>query len=354
MTNPFSLSFGKIPLENIERPAQTQEIVDAFTSEPINQQIAMITGVRGSGKTVLMTDIIRKLKTEDNWITVELNPETDMLQSLASSLSSVREYAEIFRKAKINLSFWGFGIEINGEPPITNIETAIVRMLESLKKHNKRVLVAVDEVTNNENIRIFAAAFQILIRQELPVFLIMTGLYENIYELQNEKSLTFLYRAPKTMMHPLNTTAMASRYAEVFSIEEESAYEMAVMTKGYPFAFQVLGYLTWRADGNYKSVVNEFRQYLEEYVYEKIWMEMSSMDQRLAYGIACSVQGTSSEIREIAKINPGTYSVYRDRLVRKGIIQSVKHGVVEFTLPLFKEMVLSKEKEKTIQETINF
>ena len=62
MSNPFSLSFGKIPPENIERPAQTQEIVDAFTSEPINQQIAMITGVRGSGKTVLMTDIIRKLK----------------------------------------------------------------------------------------------------------------------------------------------------------------------------------------------------------------------------------------------------------------------------------------------------
>ena len=353
MSNPFSLSFGKIPLENIERPAQTQEIVDAFTSEPINQQIAMITGVRGSGKTVLMTDIIRKLKDEDNWITVELNPETDMLQSLASSLSSVREYSEIFRKAKINLSFWGFGIEINGEPPITNIETAIVRMLESLKKHKKRVLVAVDEVTNNENIRVFAAAFQILIRQELPIFLIMTGLYENIYELQNEKSLTFLYRAPKISMQPLNTTAMASRYAEVFSIEEETAYEMAVMTKGYPFAFQVLGYLTWRADGNYRSVINEYRQYLEEYVYEKIWMEMSSLDQRLAYGIACSEQGTSVEIREKANINSSTYSVYRDRLVRKGIIQGVKHGVVEFALPMFKEMVLSKEKEKNIQESLN-
>ena len=184
------------------------------------------------------------------------------------------------------------------------------------------------------------------------IFLIMTGLYENIYELQNEKSLTFLYRAPKIIMRPLNTTAMASRYAEVFSLEEDSAYEMAVMTKGYPFAFQVLGYLTWRADGNYKSVVNEFRQYLEEYVYEKIWMEMSSLDQRLAYGIACSSQGASSEIREIAKINPSTYSVYRDRLIRKGIIQSVKHGFVEFTLPMFKELVISKEKEKTILEKI--
>ena len=108
--------------------------------------------------------------------------------------------------------------------------------------------------------------------------------------------------------------------------------------------------MTWRADGNYKSVINEFRQYLEEFVYEKIWMEMSSLDQRLAYGIACSAQGAASEIREIAKITPSTYSVYRDRLVRKGIIQSVKHGVVAFTLPMFREMVISKEKERAILE----
>lgn len=155
-------------------------------------------------------------------------------------------------------------------------------------------------------------------------------------------------------MQPLNTSAMASRYAQVFSIEEESAYEMAVMTKGYPFAFQVLGYLTWRADGKYRSVINEYRQYLEEYVYEKIWMEMSSLDQKLAYGIACSEQGASAEIRDKANMNSSTYSVYRDRLVRKGIIQSVKHGVVEFALPMFKEMVLSKEKEQIIQERLNF
>ena len=68
-------------------------------------------------------------------------------------------------------------------------------MLESLKKKGKRVLVSIDEVTNTQQIREFASAFQILIRQDLPIFLLMTGLYQNIYEIQNEK--TFCIGHPK-------------------------------------------------------------------------------------------------------------------------------------------------------------
>ena len=33
MQNPFTLTFGKSPLEPVERPVQTNEIVDAFTAE---------------------------------------------------------------------------------------------------------------------------------------------------------------------------------------------------------------------------------------------------------------------------------------------------------------------------------
>ena len=33
---------------------------------------------------------------------------------------------------------------------------------------------------------------------------------------------------------------------EVFDMSEDEAMEMAKATKGYPFAFQVLGYLLWR------------------------------------------------------------------------------------------------------------
>ncbi len=76
--NPFSIIFGKDPSLNIERPTEKSEIIDAFSSEVINQQIYIITSVRGSGKTVLMTEISKYFKQKDEWVVVALNPETNM------------------------------------------------------------------------------------------------------------------------------------------------------------------------------------------------------------------------------------------------------------------------------------
>ena len=81
-------------------------------------------------------------------------------------------------------------------------------MLENIKKHNKRLLISVDEVTNCEFVKVFVSSFQIFLRQDYPIFLLMTGLFENIYDLQNDKALTFLYRAPKIMLEPLSFTAV--------------------------------------------------------------------------------------------------------------------------------------------------
>ena len=212
MQNPFTLTFGKSPLEPVERPVQTNEIVDAFTAESVNQQMFIITGVRGSGKTVMMTEIARRLREKENWVVIELNPSTDLLQAMLAKLNSNKVCAAIIKSAKIDLSFFGFGVAIEGVPAITDAETAIITILEKMKKSGKRLLVTIDEVTNNDFMKVFAGSFQIFVRQDLPVFLLATGLYENIDELQNEKNLTFLYRAPKIQLKPLNQLAIINKY----------------------------------------------------------------------------------------------------------------------------------------------
>ena len=55
--NPFTLSFGKKPLQYISRLTETNQILESFCAEIPSNQIYMITGVRGSGKTVMMTNI---------------------------------------------------------------------------------------------------------------------------------------------------------------------------------------------------------------------------------------------------------------------------------------------------------
>ena len=337
--NPYTLTFGKSPEQIIERLSQMNEVISTFRNEPPAQQAYIITGVRGSGKTVFMTEVTKRLDKWTDWITVELNPERDMLTGLAAKLSSENEFARIFKNAKINLSFFGFGMEVQGEAPITDIEVALGRMLASLKKHGKKVLIAVDEVVNSKTMREFAHAFQILLRQDLPVYLIMTGLYDNIYSLQNEKTLTFLYRAPKIHLTPLSIGTVADNYSRTMQIPKETALEMARLTKGYPFAFQVLGYHTFENGGDYSRALPLYKQYLEEYVYEKIWSELSDTDQRVLSAMIRTQTGRIADIRGELGMSTNQFNPYRARLIRKGIVNGEKYGYLRFALPLFDEFV---------------
>ena len=340
MQNPFTLTFGKSPLEPVERPVQTNEIIEAFTADPINQQMFIITGVRGSGKTVMMTEISHRLRKKEDWVVIELNPATDLLQGTLSKLNSNRVCAGMIKSAKIDLSFFGFGVSIEGAVQITDTETAIIAILEKMKKSEKRLLITIDEVTNSEYMHVFASAFQIFVRQDLPVFLLATGLYENIDELQNEKSLTFLYRAPKIQLKPLNKRAIVNKYKSIFEIEVDQATQMADLTKGYPFAFQVLGYLTWNHHGDYNAVRGEYEQYLSEFVYNKIWSELSQKDRMVARGIADVEGGKIKDIREHLHMETNEFNPYRKRLIKKGILSGETRGYVYFTLPLFEEYVM--------------
>lgn len=341
--NPYTLLFGKEPGQIISRLAQSSSILDSFQSTAVSQQVYLITGVRGSGKTVFMTEISNRLRKEPDWIVIELNPETDLLEGLASKLSSENSLAGIFQHAKINLSLLGLGVELTGAAPITNYETAITKMMEAIRKKGKRVLVTIDEVSNTKRMRIFASAYQIFVRQELPIFLLMTGLYENINALQNEKSLTFLYRAPKIELVPLNLDAIARSYAKVLDVDETEAKKMAAITKGYSLAFQVLGYFTWEVGGNYPVILDDFRHYLEDYVYEKIWAECSKKDRDVITCIAEVPSGRISEILERLGWEKNYLSTYRARLIKKGIVDGSVYGTLAFTLPCFAEFVISKE-----------
>lgn len=340
MGNPYSMVFGKEPQLFVSRTLYENQVINEFCDDNPPFQTYLLTGVRGSGKTVMMTEIAAQFRKKSDWIVVELNPDRDLLNGLAANLSSNNRLSAIFKEAKINLSVLGLGMEISGVAPITDVEVALHEMIKNLKKHGKKLLITIDEVSNNENIRAFASAFQIMVRLDLPVFLLMTGLYENIDDIQNEKNLTFLYRAPKLEMKSLNIGAIAQKYADTLQLNEEQALEMAHLTKGYPFAFQVLGYLTWNNKGNYKAILPEYRQYLEEYVYEKIWSELSEGDKKLAVAIAKCSTSKVKDIREILDIDTNKFNPYRKRLLKKGIIDGSSYGEVKFTLPCFERFVV--------------
>lgn len=47
------------------------------------------------------------------------------------------------------------------------------------------------------------------------------------------------------------TSLVAKEYKSVFEIKKEEATEMASLIKGYPYAYQVLGYLCYKRQAHY-------------------------------------------------------------------------------------------------------
>ena len=214
--NPFALNFGKVPSQYISRELIIDEIVQEMLDEDTQNNCFMLTGTRGSGKTVTMTEIEQKVLEADDWIVIRLNAERNMLESLVGKLYDSNEFLTKFVDANLNLSKFGIGLNISSKSPVADIESALEIMLKEIQRKKKRILVSVDEVSNTASMREFASSFQILIREEFPIFLLMAGLYENISDLKNEKNLTFLYRTPQYEMEPLNLTLIADRYSNLF------------------------------------------------------------------------------------------------------------------------------------------
>ena len=279
MKNPFTLTFGEMPNNYIDRLVQSKEIIDAFEND--SSKSYMITGVRGAGKTVMLSYISEYFSNRSDWIVVELITENDMLDQLASKLYDKSLFHKIIDGKTFGFSFNGLSFSISGEKPITNVVTLIETLMNRINKKNKKVLVCIDEAVNNSYMKAFVQTFQLLIREKMPLYLIMTGLYQNIYDLQNNPSITFLYRSPRVTLEPLNIRAISMYYKEVFDIGEQEAKSLANLTKGYAYAYQVLGYLLWE---NKTTTINDklmskYDQYLQEYVYDKIWAELSDKDK---------------------------------------------------------------------------
>ncbi len=338
MKNPYTISFGKEPTQLVSRIAQINKLIEDFSEDIPSYQACIISGVRGIGKTVTLSEICNRLKEDDRWIVVNLNSGMDLLHALAAKLYNSQPLMGVFDAADINLSFFNIGISLKTAPPITDIETALERMLHVVKKRNQKVLIAIDEVVSNDNMKIFSNTFQLLLREELPVYLLMTGLYENISDLQNADNVTFLLRTPRLELEPLNKIMMAESYRENLHVSKEEALLMADVTCGYPFAFQVLGYLCYESKKHYQDEMIRFDYYLSEYVYHKIWSELSDKDKAVVIAIAKSNCTTESVLKE-AGMKKNELSVYRDRLMKKGIVNGKIRGRLSFILPRFKEYV---------------
>lgn len=337
--NPFNISFGEEPNSIIDRPIEFENIISSFDSEFTDTKIKIITGIRGCGKTVLLTRVKDYFNNKSNWITVDLTQYSNMLEQLAGKLYEDGKLKRLFLKTEFNFSFKGVGLTIQGDNPIGNIESLLDRIFIHLNKKKVKVLVLIDDVSNNDYLKQFIQSYQVFIRSRYNVFLLMSGLYENISDLQNNDNLTFLLRAPKVKLFNLNLRAIAIAYKKYLKLDDGEAIELAKTTKGYAYAFQLIGNTLYK--NNSRKLSEDEMGYidteLETNVYSKIWESLSFTDKKMAFTLLET--NKTSEIIKSMGINNAKFQVYRKRLIDNGIVDDSTRGVLYFCLPRFKEFV---------------
>ena len=344
MQNPFTTTFSKLPEYSYINRRETDEILENFSYQNPSESVYKITGIRGSGKTVILAKIEEELRNVPDWIILDINSNRNMLQQIAARLNA-EGFGKTIQKGRslsisANILGTGSGIGISDEKDnhFFDIGVEIEYMLQKVQKNNKKLLFGIDEVSKTPEMICFASEFGKWLRAGYPVYLVCTGLYENIKEVSNVKNLTFFLRATTIKASPLDSVGMIESYKKNLNIDYSEAYKLARLTKGYAYAFQIMGVLYFRKakDRLLDDIIPEFKSQLYAYSYEKISEELSDGDRLFISLMTDKNEYKRAEMLQLMGDKANNYSVYRDRLIKKGILTE-RQGYISFTLPFFRE-----------------
>ena len=141
MQNPFTTTFSKTPEYTYIDTEKTDEILENFRYDKPSESLYKITGVRGSGKTVLLAKIEEKLRSDEyrnaGWIVLDINPTRNMLQQVAARLVN-EGFGKTKQKNKsINISAsilgtgGGFGFSTEKDDAFFDIGVEVENMISS-------------------------------------------------------------------------------------------------------------------------------------------------------------------------------------------------------------------------------
>lgn len=352
--NPFDAEFGGIPElyldfdQDAKRYAKRAHRLGRHPTYSL-----FITGVRGSGKTVFMNKLSQELKKYSDTIVVTLHNTDDLFRAMYIKLMPLLS----------KLKKWHTNISLNLPMISVNFAEAseahdeiyykseIDKILTSMKKANLRVIFCIDEVSNTPAIRRLAESFNDWSLNDFQVSVIMTGLLKEVADLSSTHNLTFLVRADRFNMPNLQIVSMAQTYQKVFGFKNSQlAEKMANLTRGYAYAFQLLGdqmYENMTEEANpvqaFENAKLAFKDILFNQAYDVIAHDLTEVDFKFLFAMAQD-NSISSIIKQMKKSKQYVNS-YRIKLVKYDLIKPLIRGKVGFTLPMFREFILERYNE---------
>jgi len=350
----FSPTFGFRPQYFVGRDIEISEFMEGLTGAPGHPNRAtFFIGQRGMGKTVLLLELAERSR-EMGFITAHTVAGERMLDEIIEGIQVAGERNTRQRKKPlkgVSAGAFGFTIGLTFTEEIQKnfgFRTKLSLLSEAITKEKKGILFLIDEIrANTAEMREFATTYQHLVGTGMNVAVAMAGLPNAVSSVLNDEILTFLNRAHKVNLKPLQITDVSACFYKALSkhnieFDATTLDSAARATDGYPYLLQLIGYNMFRylegetklTETMVKLAINNSKRMLASDVFLPCLNPLSAEDRRFLAAMAKdNDESCVSDIRERLLVGKSHVQTYRKRLIEAGIIHSSSRGVVSFSIP---------------------
>jgi len=361
LKNPFNPQFGRRPHTFIGRGELIDHLISSYDNLNAPERTTIVSGLRGSGKTSLLSDVSFRLEDNPDWLAINLacteNLLSDMLEMIIFKIEQRTSKLPSISKVTIKTPILNVELE-KLKMEYKSFYPALLKILDELRKSEIKLLIIIDEVNNSRAMQEFASTYQLAIREEYEVALLMAGLPQHVDSILNNKVLTFLWRSNHVRLSLIDPYFMKVAYEDEFQkrnvIIEPDALDYAYLsTAGYPYLYQLIGYNLWEQEiTDNRITLREVKKATElskgslfQNVYSIIFRDLSGVEQEFILAMATHDMPVETKtIRESLNKGSSYINTYRERLLRAGLIDAWSHGTFQFSLPFFKEYLIEQEK----------
>lgn len=358
LTNPFKPTAGAEPPVLVGRDKVLEDFSNGLAEGPgARSRLMRIYGPRGSGKTVLLTELGDMARAE-GWEVFDETAGKGLCERLIAMVQSGES-----GEASLDLHLGVADIHLSRkEAGSLSLREALTARTRELTRQHRGLLITIDEVqdASPEEMREIAVAVQHLIRERMDIALAFAGLTTGVLDLVNGSAMTFLRRALPEELGAIPSDEIAKAYKSTiektgFSIEEEALDNAARATDGYAYLIQLIGYQIWREGKSHAEasmvITNEdvergIAQAMGEFneaVHESaVWdIPLRAMEYLVAMAEADAEVVATSAIAEALGVEATSLTSYRRLLIQRQIIEQTARGYVTFSIPYMKEYLLN-------------
>lgn len=357
--NIFRPAFGNRPKNLVGRESDLAMLESYLRTEPgSRERSVLILGQRGYGKTVLLLELAEMASNMGYIVASPTITAKDMLERILEKLYAESKALLSRKRPKVsggNLSVLGFGAGIQFQDKNEERRSFSFRLLElcrQLSEKKSGVLILVDEVqAHNEELKQLIIAYQEAVGAGYDIAIAMAGLPQAISTTLNDKVLTFLNRATKMNVGPLNPRDITAYYVSAFNslgvkIPQEDCKELAEKTQGSPYLMQLLGhYITQYCDESgkieptlYQLAVEESLSDFKNDICRTTLNALSERDIEFLQAMA-EDDGASrvASVIERMGVSSAYVQLYKRRLMDAGVIEQPRRGELQFSLAYLRD-----------------